>query len=196
MFVRIDILQYLCMAIFKVKEMKKFILTLMVASCSMLANAQVWIGGSLGFNVTKPENGESITTLVIAPEVGYNFNEKWGFGVALEEAALFNETHNGNAFSIAPFGRFSFARVGIANFFIDGGILVGCQNFDEELRHTDSHTTFGIGVRPGVKLELNHHLALEAKTGYLGYRYITDVAHQFGFGVNNEDLSLGLVYEF
>lgn len=176
--------------------MKKFILTLLVAVSSMAASAQVWVGGSLGLSVTDPEGGDAITTLVISPEVGYNFNKKWGLGVALEESALFTGSYNANAFYFSPFGRYSFARAGIANFFIDGGLQVGCQNFDSSLSKTDTHTAFGFGFRPGVKVELNHHLALEAKTGFLGVRVVTDVATQFGFGVNNEDLSFGLVYEF
>ena len=119
-----------------------------------------------------------------------------GFGVALEEAAVFFDGDNGNAFSFSPFARYSFGRVGIANFFVDGGIQIGTQNFDEEFASIPSTTTFGIGIRPGVKVELNEHLALEAKTGYLGYRHISDAASQFGLGVNHESLSFGLVYEF
>lgn len=177
-------------------KMKRLFLLLMMVGCYLTVDAQVWVGGSLGFSVTKPEGGDAISTIVIAPEIGYNFNEKWGMGVALEETALLTGSYNANAFYFTPFARYNFARAGIANFFIDGGLQVGCQNFDNNLVKTDSHTTFGLGVRPGVKIELNHHLALEAKTGYLGIRTITDVATQFGFGVNNEEISFGLVYEF
>lgn len=177
--------------------MKKLFLSLMLAGSSLAASAQVWLGGSLGLGVTHLNDADAtITTLTIAPEVGYNFNEKWALGVALEEAALFTSDYNANALYISPFGRYSFARVGIANFFIDGGFQIGYQNFDSNLNKTDSHTAFGLGVRPGVKIELSKHLAIEAKTGYLGIRAITDVATEFGFGVNNEDLSFGLVYEF
>lgn len=176
--------------------MKKILFSLLFVCCSLAASAQVWVGGSVGLNFTKPDGGDGITTLVIAPEVGYNLNEKWGIGVALEEAALFTKSDNGNAFSLAPFARYSFARVGIANFFVDGGVQFGTQNFDEAYQKMGSVTTFGLGVRPGVKVELNEHLALEAKTGYLGFRHISDTANQFGLGVNNENLSFGLVYEF
>lgn len=176
--------------------MKKLLLSIMMAGCSLAANAQVWMGGTLGLSITKPEGGDAITSLVISPEIGYNFNKKWAFGVALEEEALFTADFNANAFYLTPFGRYSFGRVGIANFFIDGGFQVGYQNFDTNLSKTDSHTAFGFGFRPGVKIELNEHLALEAKTGFLGIRAVTDVATQFGFGVNNEDLSFGVVYEF
>lgn len=176
--------------------MKKIVLTMIVACCTMAANAQVWLGGSLGFNLTCPEGGDDVTTIVVAPEIGYNLSEKWGIGVALEETAILADGSNVNAFYITPFARYSFARVGIANFFVDGGIQVGTQNFNSDYAKTDSHTAFGLGIRPGVKVELNHHLALEAKTGYLGCRVITDVATQVGLGVNGEDLSFGLVYEF
>lgn len=176
--------------------MKKIILTMIVACCTLAANAQVWLGGSLGLSVTDPEQGDAITSIVIAPEIGYNINEKWGVGVSLEETAVMTDGNNVNAFYFNPFARYSFARTGIANFFIDGGLQIGFQNFDSNYVKTDSHTAFGIGIRPGVKVELNKKWALEAKTGYLGCRVISDVATQIGLGVNNEDLSFGLVYEF
>lgn len=178
------------------KIMKKFLAAVVVAVCSLTANAQVWIGGSLGFATIDPQGPDnSVTTLTIAPEFGYKLNQKWEIGVALEETAVFADD-NVNAFYIAPFARYNFFHSGIATLFVDGGFIVGTQNYNSSYVHTDSHTTFGLGFRPGVKIELSHRLALEAKTGYLGVKAVTDSYTSFGFGVNNEELSLGLVYEF
>lgn len=177
--------------------MKKFFAAVAVALCSLSANAQVWVGGSLGFSNTNYEGpANSITMLTVAPEFGLKLrNPKWELGFSIEEVAIFADD-TVNAFYVSPFARYNFAKAGIANFFVDGGLLVGTQNFDSTYDRTDSHTTFGLGFRPGVKIELSEHLALEAKTGYLGARVITDVCTQFGLGVNNEQLSFGLVYEF
>lgn len=176
--------------------MKKLFCALMLMVCALAANAQVWVGGSLGFSTIDPSGpASSVTTLNIAPTVGYKLSEKWEIAATLEEVAVFAD-QNVNALYFAPYGRYNFVKKGIATIFVDGGLLVGFQNFDEGMNKTDSHTTFGVGFRPGVKIELSEHLGLEAKTGYLGARFVTDSYSQFGFGVNNENLSLGLVYEF
>ena len=41
--------------------MKKVILAAIIAFTSMAASAQVWMGGSLGLNFTKPDGGEMVT---------------------------------------------------------------------------------------------------------------------------------------
>lgn len=176
--------------------MKKFLAAVVVAVCSLSANAQMWIGGSFGFATIDPQGPDnSVTTLTIAPEFGYKLNQKWEIGVALEETAVFaGETVN--AFYLAPFARYNFWRSGIATLFVDGGFLVGTQNYNGNYIKDDSHTTFGLGLRPGVKIELSSKLALEAKTGYLGVKAVTDSYTSFGLGIDNEQLSLGLVYEF
>lgn len=175
--------------------MKKIIAAVAVALCSLTANAQVWVGGSFGFSTTDYENAGSTTILTIAPTVGYKLSEKWEIGLSLEESAIFADD-NVNAFAISPFARFDFWKSGIATLFVDGGIAVGTQNYNSNYHKTDSHTSFGIGFRPGLKVELSKNVSLETKTGFLGVRVVTDAYTQFGLGVNNEDLSVGLVYEF
>lgn len=167
--------------------MKKFIAAVAVALCSLSANAQVWVGGSLGFTTLSPKNGDSKTTLTIAPTVGYKLSDKWELGLSLEEKATFYSGDTDNAFYVSPFARMNFWNGGIATLFVDGGFSVGSES---------SKTIFGIGVRPGVKVELSKNLSFEAKTGFLGVRVVSDAYTQFGLGVNNEDLSVGLVYEF
>lgn len=176
--------------------MKKFIAAVVVALSTLTASAQVWVGGSLGFSVTDYEgSSSSITNLTIAPTVGYKLNEKWEIGLSLEETAIF-AGDNVNAFGITPFARLNFFNSGRATIFVDGGFSVSTQNYNSSYIKTDSHTGFGIGFRPGVKFELSKNISLEAKTGYLGVKVVTDSYTKFGLGVNNEDLSLGLVYEF
>lgn len=167
--------------------MKKFIAAVAVALCSLTANAQVWVGGSLGFSTTSPKVGNSVTKLTIAPTVGYKLSEKWELGLTLEEVATFRSGSTDNEFSVSPFARLDFWKGGIATLFVDGGFAIGTDG---------DNTTFGIGVRPGLKIELSKNLSLETKTGFFGLRSVSDSYTQFGLGVNNEDLSIGLAYEF
>lgn len=176
--------------------MKKIVFALVMCACSMAANAQMWVGGAFGLDVNKVKSSDDATVVFnLSPEFGYELNEKWAIAGALEIAAS-NGAGKPFVFGINPFARYSFARVGIANFFIDCGMTIGLESqkaYDER----ECNGVIGLGARPGVKVELNKHLALEAKTGYLGYRYhASNESHTFGMGVNNESLSFGLVYEF
>lgn len=177
--------------------MKKIVAAVVVAFCTLTANAQMWVGGSFGFNTINPTGDDNSTTILsIAPQIGYKLSPKWEIGLALEESAIFTSDETVNAFYLAPFARLDYFKAGIVTLFVDGGVLVGTQNYDSSYLKTDSHTTFGIGIRPGLKVELSKNLSFETKTGYLGVKTVTDSYTQFGLGVNGEELSLGLVYEF
>ena len=169
----------------------------MVAVCAMTANAQVWMGGALGFDVTDFENGaKNQTTFKFTPEVGYSFNEKWDAAIALGISRINNQ--NGvkeksyTQFSINPYARYTFAQAGIASFFVDGG-------FAYELldpKHGDSVNGFYIGVRPGVKVALSDKVCLVSHLGYFGYETVEDTYNKFGFGVDNNTIDFGLYWAF
>ena len=67
--------------------MKKLFLTLALAFAGIFAaNAQVWIGGGLGAQITK-EN----TSLTVSPEIGYAFNNQGSWLLVLA-TLLTNQT--------------------------------------------------------------------------------------------------------
>ncbi len=184
--------------------MKKFILAAIVAATSICANAQVWMGGSLGFDVVNPEGDKNNTTnFSIAPVVGYSLSEKWDIAL---EFGYKSQSYENDALStkdnfyVAPFARYNFAKCGIATFFVDGGFAFGSSEMsvDSEgcVNNYEDKSTFQIGLRPGVKVELSHKVELDAKLGWLGYRSVTDVKSRYGFNVNNEALSFGMTWKF
>ena len=63
--------------------MKKILVAAVVAFSSLAANAQIWMGGSLGFDYTDNDNSKAVTTFTISPEVGYTLDEKWDLGLAI-----------------------------------------------------------------------------------------------------------------
>ena len=67
--------------------MKKLLLSLvMFLSCFTMATAQFYAGGSLGISHSKLDFGnhdQSGTSFKILPEVGYQFNDRWSFGLNL-----------------------------------------------------------------------------------------------------------------
>ena len=180
--------------------MKKVILAAIIAFTSMAASAQVWMGGSLGLNFTKPEGGEVATSFSIAPEVGYTLSDKWDIAIALNESLTITDGASANSISVEPYARYTFAKTGIVSFFVDGGFGIGSaavavgDGDDEE--EVGSAFAFSIGFKPGVKFAVSEKITLVAKLGFLGYEQVKDSYSNFGLSVDNNALSLGMYWSF
>lgn len=173
--------------------MKKVILAALVAVVSLTANAQLYVGGSLSFDADKANsNADTKSTFVIKPEVGYSFNEKWAAGIQIGYKSVSQSGNTASEFTFAPYARYTYAKSGIASFFVDGGV-----SFD--LYNNDRGTVVGIGVRPGVKLSASEKVDFVASLGYLGYKFGSDKHGKdshFGIGVDNTAVSFGVYYSF
>ncbi len=194
--------------------MKKVILAALVAVASLSANAQVYLGGTLGFQTGKVQEGaDNISKFTIAPEVGYNFNEKWAVGLAIgfttqngkfdglhpvTDAVVTDVPMSGkfaksySTFAIAPYARWTFAKTGIASFFLDGGFAAAFYN-------NDGGNVWNIGIRPGVKLSASEKVDFVAQIGTLGYSWASKKAgkgNMFGIGVDNTTIKFGVYYNF
>lgn len=205
--------------------MKKIILTALVAVATLSANAQVYVGGALGFqgrvnkvdaptaNDPKATKNETKSTFTLAPEVGYTFNEKWEAGIALN--MQFKNKQQGNNIGGEIYGRYNYLKTGIASLFVEfaAGIDAAKKYYDEDGHAYEvddkgnakavNGTIFGFGFRPGVKIALSDKVSLVAKTGLIGAQFANDKAQDlgydktsFGIGVNNTDISLGVYYNF
>lgn len=176
------------------------------AVASLAANAQLYVGGSLGFQAGKSGDGaDNVTKFEIAPEIGYNLSEDFAVGIALG-FKTYNGSFNNEGwsttptksskslseFKLNPYARYTFWKTGIASFFVDG--TVGFTFLNE-----DRGMLIGLGVRPGVKLAASEKVDLVAKLGYLGYQFGNDKAGKpstFGLGLDNSDISFGVYYNF
>lgn len=170
--------------------MKKLILTAVVALAAMTANAQVWVGGGLGFSqrnyddsMFKPDE----TTFYISPEVGYTLNDKWDLAIALGD--VYKKTDPGdscNDFFVNPYARYTFFKTGKVGFFVDGGFSITAG---------DSPTEWSVGLAPGVKFAASDKVTFVAKFGFLGYTKAEDQYDEFGFEFNgNGPLGGGLMF--
>lgn len=178
--------------------MKKVILAAIIALTSMAASAQVWLGGSLGLNFTKPEGGEVATSFSIAPEVGYTLSDKWDIAIALNESLTITDGASANSISVEPYARYTFAKTGIVSFFVDGGVGIGSAAVavGEDNEEVGSAFAFSIGFKPGVKFAVSEKITLVAKLGFLGYEQVKDSYSNFGLSVDNNALSLGMYWSF
>ena len=77
--------------------MKKILFSLVIMLTMVLsANAQVYVGGSLGLHANKTE-----LTLGFAPEVGYTFQNNTGVGCVFDLS--YDKTTNVTGFGVNPY---------------------------------------------------------------------------------------------
>ncbi len=179
-------------------------MTLAAVAVAATMNAQAYIGGGIGFQTSK--QGDDKTTLVtVMPEIGYNLDENWAVGIGLGYGHTKNSVEKKgvetsvktDVFQIAPYARYTFAKFDKVNLFVDGGM---------HYMHTKTgdvkNNTFGIGLKPGVAVNLNSKLSFVAHVGFLGYVNSKDdfdgaeAENTFGFNLDGNDLSFGLYYNF
>lgn len=177
--------------------MKKMILAALVAVCSLSANAQVWLGGQVGFATAHYDAADkSVTTFNITPEIGYSLSDKWD--IALQIGYDYSKVEDEDAlgaFTVAPYARYTFANSGKVGFFLDMGFGIQTGDFSSNLlgKSYYDETAWHVGVRPGIKFAASDKVTLVATTGFLGYQAAGD-DNAFGFNVNGNALSFGFYY--
>jgi hypothetical protein len=166
--------------------MKKILLLAVVLFASLNANAQFYVGGSVGFGSVKPVGGgDSEFVFRILPEFGYNLNDKWAVGavlgyqkglpfsgmnigasndnVATSQNVINNlaATSKVETFTISPYARYTAIEWDSVNLFFDGGITFGSVK--------DTGSYFSLGVRPGLAVKLCDEISFVAHLGFLGF---------------------------
>ncbi len=184
--------------------MKKIMMTLAAVCVAATMNAQAYLGGSVGFQTTS-QDGNSETFFTILPEIGYNLNENWAVGIAvgygqskttLKEDGV-SVSAKVKAFKVSPYARYTFVKFDKVNLFLDGGVEYERTNFAGTKTNA-----FGVGIKPGIAVNLNDKLSFVAHAGFLGYQYEkVDVdgakaANTFGASVDGNNLSFGVYYNF
>lgn len=148
--------------------MKKIIMMAVMAVAAVSANAQVWVGGSLGFNNSKDDGAESsVTQFEIKPEVGYSLNENWD--VALGIGYSFNnKSVSTNTFEINPYVRYKFVKAGNFYAFCDGGLAYKTEHPQGA---EENKNVFSVGFNPGIGYDLTEKVFLVAHIGDLSYAH-------------------------
>ncbi len=173
--------------------MKKIIAIALVAMMTLTANAQVFVGGAIGYaSVKANKDAKSVNTFNFAPEIGYNFNEDWTAGVTLGYQSVSTNDVTSTGIGAGIYGRYHYLQTGIAKLFVEA-----CVDFTSY--NHEGGSNFGIGLRPGVTVAISDKLSMTASTGVLGYSKDSDKrggASTFAIGVDNTDLKIGLYYNF
>ena len=195
--------------------MKKIFMTLAAAVIAVSANAQIWVGGEVGFTsdkTTVKTNGNSVSqttnNFTLAPEVGYNLNENWA--IALKVQFAHNED-NGviksmiqdagfntgakvmtNAFSVNPYARYTFLKAGNFSAFVDGGVSYGLIHVSSMSQVMNNINSLGVAINPGVTYAVSPNDSLVAHIGDLSYNAMWTKAKNADVKVNNGKFNIGI----
>lgn len=148
--------------------MKKIMMTLAAVCVAATMNAQMYVGGGIGFNNNKSNNGNTTaTSFSINPEFGMALNDQLGWGVQLGFETTKNENKVGNEtvestttkFSVKPYLRYQAFEVGKVNVFVDGGVNFGISSQKDMKPAMD----LGLFVTPGIAYNVNDKWSIVAK---------------------------------
>ena len=184
----------------KRKKMKKIFMTLVAAFAAMSMNAQVYIGGSFAFEAwssQKLAGDKSETVFKLLPEIGYNLTDEWAIGTVIGyESDKFKGVDgvSESAFTIAPYARYTFSKLGKVNLFVDGG--VGFKSASKA-----DWTELEIGFKPGLAVNLTDKLSFVSHIGFIGYDQLNpdgddNNISMFGLSLDATDITFGLYYSF
>ncbi|WP_108869238.1 porin family protein [Aquimarina aquimarini] len=169
------------------------------------AKGDIFISGAVGYDSsTFGDNKDN--TFTIAPRAGYFVSENIAVGARIGFTSSTVERvgtadFDTNTFNIGAFGRYYFTPSSKFSVFGEFGLDYLSRNEDNGTTDLDSNG-FSVGGGPGVSYFIGNNFALEAFWGALRYNTLkADVSgaesqDDFEFGVNLDDITLGLVYKF
>ena len=184
--------------------MKKILLSLAVAFVSLAANAQVYVGGSVGIASSKTDGSDAVTTYQFLPEIGYNVNEDWAIGTTIgwgKGDPVQYEGESRNYFKIAPYARYTFVHSKYVNAFVDGGF--GYTHYNHaHAAASPSINQWEAGLRPGLAVNLSPKVSFVTHIGFVGWKSAKfDVSgakaeNVWGASLNGNDITFGVYYNF
>ena len=172
--------------------MKKFLFTIALVAVAFVANAQWWVGGSVGY-MYEDSNKPTPNEITVSPIGGYSFNENWGVGLGIIINDQFGKNANVFGFGLSPFARYTpFTYEGFSILF-DGG-------FDWRINSSKYGSVTGtsnnpsICITPGICYAFNDKFCLVAHLGFVGYKGYNlgdNTSNKFGLKLDSESVNFG-----
>ena len=160
--------------------MKKILFSLVIMLTMVLsANAQVYVGGSLGLHANKTE-----LTLGFAPEVGYTFQNNTGVGCVFDLS--YDKTTNVTGFGVNPYFEYDFLTIDDKFTFYVHTYLH--YNTAWQAGNTVEHN-YGVSLHPGVIWGVTEHWSAAFYVGGVEYMWNQPVGTAFKDGTG--DFNLG-----
>ena len=195
--------------------MKKIFMMAVMAVAALSANAQVWVGGEVGFGSTHFKSESTTKDFFFKPEVGYSLSDKFDVAIALGYSYASDKEFkagskkvknysNANTWEINPYVRYKFVKAGNFFAFVDGGLFYETTHVRGEAKNWNS---FGVSFVPGIAYSVSDKVTLVSKLGE-GLYYSHDWknydekqaydnyhANSIGFKLLNS-ISFGAYYNF
>ena len=178
--------------------MKKILFTLALAAFALTANAQIVIGGELGFHHDGAHddnytmiNSNASTTLTIMPKIGYQLNDKMQVGANLGWSYTYTRNYAGadntytshpeSTFEFTPYLRYNLTKW--KNFTVFCEALLGISIHPESSNYSylngsavagfpakrgDNWTRFGLNVIPGLNSAITEKISMDVYVNLLG----------------------------
>ncbi len=192
---------------------KLFLVTIVAFAMSSISNAQFFVGGGVGFDLTggKTVIGSTTTdkpkttSFDFSPVVGYVLSDNLEVGLELslntEKTKTFDTPETigkTTGFGLSPFARYYAVKMDKFGIFAQGVLVYNLETSKLTVSSTTTKgpktTTLGFGVLPGISYDLNDQISLLAHINglNLGFTRETekddngnkDIDNNFGFGVN------------
>ena len=169
--------------------MKKLFLVLALAFAGIFtANAQVWIGGSTNVAINK-----DVTSLAIAPEVGYCIpNTRWTVAIGADYAfTKLDGAEAGHVVLLSPYVRYSICNIEKFALFLDLTGDFGVKGWDG----------YRVGLQPGIAWMATKHWTAAFRFAFIGYNhcgYYNNLGYVDGFNFKFATAApgFGLYYNF
>lgn len=205
--------------------MKRLLLTLaLIAATVGVCNAQLYIGGSIGYNIDKSKNSDlaeaKSASFTFSPRIGYVFNEEMLAGlkfsyqsVSIDEGITSwgdDSKMITNSIGVAPYLRYNFVSLGRFTFGVETTVAAAWAKVKDAHK---SGFSLGLNVAPVISFGINDHWWLETCMNLFSLTYIQTKVEspglyelsknsQFNVGLSGDgifslgDLSFGVVYRF
>lgn len=183
--------------------MKKLFFVIMAVFVAVGANAQkakttsskssgIYAGGGISFQSTSDE-----TAITIIPEIGGHINDKMGWGVRVGFGSEGSGDSKYTIFQIKPYLRHTIYSIGQVGVILDYHLLYESAGIKD-----NKTNTFGLGVAPGLALNVNSKISVVTHLGFLGYTSSkedvegAEAVNLFTLKANSENIGLSVYYNF
>ena len=177
-----------------IRTLKLSLVTLFIFAFTSLTQAQLYVGGNLGFNTlstsstvgTTTTKGGSSSSLTLSPEVGYFLSDNLAVGVGVSfnsnsiTTPITSTTSSvslNTTFMINPYARYFFYKSGSFSAFAEGSVGYGSMMSENTLGTTTtknpSTSIISVAVAPGIAYDLSDKFSLIAKLGNVGFQSST-----------------------
>lgn len=186
---------------------------LIIALCSFTfinLNAQIFVGGSAGFNTSKTDHEatprkSSSYNLNFRPNAGWFLSEKMALGLELDISISGSKTENAtettsksSGIGVSPFLRYYAVRWNNFSIYGQGNIGVGFSSSSVKTGTTTNdgpkQTSTYLSFHPGLAYDISEKLSLETSLNFLsfGYSYNTSKEGTFKDKGSNFNVGAGL----